>query len=147
MRKNNALRSLVLLSSLVLSPGLVLADNPVTYGVTVYCPNTQGGSNIITNFGNYIAGYGVEYILNYTTQAYFRSASFIQNVPASLTNYANASVEYNSTTGIVSCLYQSSIQTEAAFSVSYYLTNGFGGSIQSQASNTITISLPAGLRG
>ena len=147
MRKKYGFRSLLALSGLVLSPGIVLADNPITYGVTVYCPGTQGSSNVITNFGSYIGGYGVEYILNYTTQAYFRSTAYLQNVPASLANYFNESVAYNSTTGVISCTYQSSIPTDAIFAVSYNLTNGLGGSVQSQSANAISINFPAGLRG
>ena len=147
MKKNHVLRSLLVLSSLVLSPGIVLAGNPIHYGVNVFCPYTQTGPNVITNFGSYIAGYGAEDILSQTTQVYFRSTSYVGNVPARLNNYFNESISYDSTTGVVSCNYQSNIPTDPVFSVSYNLTNGLGGAVQSQSSNAISIYFPAGLRG
>ena len=68
-------------------------------------------------------------------------------VPASLANYSNNTTSYDSTTGVVSCSYTSNAQNEAPFLISYNLTNGFGGYVESQSNNAITIILPAGLMG
>ncbi len=50
-------------------------------------------------------------------------------------------------TGVLSCSYTSNAQNESPFLISYNLTNGFGGYVESQSNNTITIILPAGLMG
>ncbi len=144
MKKKYALGSLLALSTLVLSTAIA---SPVGFQADIYCPSTQGSSNVITNFGDYISGYGVEYLLSQTNPAYFRSTAYVQNVPATLINYFNDSISYNSTTGVVSCNYQSNIATDPTFSVSYFVTNGKGGAVQWQSANAIGIMFPVGLRG
>ncbi|WP_131794850.1 hypothetical protein [Fluoribacter gormanii] len=143
MIKNFSLSSLLLLSSFI--PGIAMAD-PTTYDINVYCPATQG-ANAVTHFGNYIGGYGVEYVLSQTLQVYFRSTGSVQDVPANLINYNNDSVTYNSASGNIICSYQSNNPADPRFTVAYTVTNGMGGTVQAQSNNSITVRIPAGLRG
>ncbi|HCU6007497.1 TPA: hypothetical protein OUZ65_002615, partial [Legionella pneumophila] len=53
MKKSNHVHSLLLLTAITFSP--VIKASPVGLIVDIYCPTTQGGPNVITNFGDYIA--------------------------------------------------------------------------------------------
>jgi len=77
---------------------------------------------------------------------YFKSEGIPSNTPGSLTNYFNDAAAYDSTTGRVSCSYQSNISTDPYFTVSYTLTNGRGGAVQGQTNNAISILFPVGLK-
>ncbi|CAM3033102.1 Uncharacterised protein [Legionella steigerwaltii] len=146
MIKNFSLSSLLILSSFIAAPGIGFSD-PTGYGISVFCPNAQGTQNVVTNFGSYIGGYGVEAIFSQTLQVYFRSTGSVQNVPANLINYSNDSVTYSSATGTVTCSYQSNNPTDPRFTVTYTLANALGGTVQAQSNNSISITIPAGLRG
>ncbi|QRN02824.1 hypothetical protein GH742_02455 [Legionella sp. MW5194] len=138
--KKKALVSLI--SGLALT-SLVHAS-PIGVTVDIFCPMAMG-SNALTNFGDYIAGYGYENLLSQNNLIYFKSDSVPTDLPTQLTNYFNEMVNYNSTTGRVTCGYVSNLPTEPRFTVSYYLTNGKGGAVQWQSSNSINIILPMGI--
>jgi hypothetical protein len=144
MNMKCSLVSMLMLSTVALSPAMA---DPVSTGITVDCPGTTLSSNMLTNFGNIVAGYGVENILSQTIQVYFQSATLAWNTPASLFNYFNDSASYNSATGVVSCQYQSNIATDPMLTVSYTITNGKGGAVLAQSANSISINLPVGLKG
>lgn len=147
MKSSIALASLLSLSAI--APTLAFAE-PGGLNIVITCPATNGNQNVLTNFGEYIAGYGQETIEGVGGMpVYFRSfASNFSNLPTKLTNYRNEGVTYVSTTGQVNCNYVSqSPNKEPAFDVSYTLTNGKGGSVTRQAPNSITIRLPVGLKG
>lgn len=140
-----SLGKLVIISSLAISSIAGAVDlGPTSTSIVINCPYTQGGPNVLTNFGSYIAGYGTENILSQYNQIYFITNGSIDNVPSSLTNYYCESVAYNSTTSTVTCNYQSSLPTEPLFSVSYSITNGIGGAVVAQTGNSINILLPLG---
>ena len=149
MKKYNSFKSLVILSSCVLSPiamSSIVTSNPVALSVEFVCPGTQGTQNIVTNFGSYIAGYGTEFILSNNNNVYFKSNCLQDGTPRKLTNYNSSATDYDSTTGKVTCTYTSNNSIEPNFSVGYYLTNGRGGTIQSQSNNVIAINLPVGFK-
>ncbi len=145
MNTKRSLISLLVLSSAVFASGVVTAD-PVSVSTYVACPGTQNGSSQLTNFGNYIAGFGSQSLLSQTVFVYFKSEGIPSNTPGNLTNYFNDAAAYDSTTGRVSCSYQSSISTDPYFTVSYTLTNGRGGAVQGQTNNAISILFPVGLK-
>lgn len=150
MKKSNSLKSLLILSSCALSPmaiaNSIISSNPVALFVEFVCPGIQGTTNIVTNFGSYIAGYGTEFILSNSNSVYFRSSCTTESVPHKLTNYSNLSTDYDSTTGKITCTYTSNNQDDPNFSVAYFLTNGRGGTIQSQSNNVISVNLPVGFK-
>ncbi|KTD76508.1 hypothetical protein [Legionella waltersii] len=141
MKKSSSVCSLLLLSFV----SAAALAGPVNLIVDVYCPSTQGPM-VLTNFGDYIGGYGMENILSQNNPVYFKSISIAHDVPANLTTYFNESVNYNSTTGQVTCNYMSNNPTEPRFGVAYSLTNGKGGAVQWQSQNSINITIPVGLR-
>ncbi|APF04067.1 TPA: hypothetical protein ACJ5DT_000780 [Legionella pneumophila] len=142
MKKSSPVYSLLLLSAITFSP--VIKASPIGLMVDIYCPTTQGAPNVITNFGDYIGGYGMENILSQNNPIYFKSISLAHDVPAQLGNYYNEATSYNSTTGQVTCSYISNNPTEPRFAVAYTLTNGKGGSVQWQSGNSINIIFPVG---
>ncbi|KGP64184.1 hypothetical protein EP47_10305 [Legionella norrlandica] len=144
MKKFSTLCSLLLLSTITVSPATMAG--PVGLVVDIYCPVTQGAPNVITNFGDYIAGYGMENILSQNNPIYFKTISMPHDVPAHLGNYYNETVNYNSTTGQVTCSYISNNPIEPRFAVAYTLTNGKGGAVQWQSGNSINIIFPVGLK-
>lgn len=145
MKKNRSLRSLLVLSSLALAPVVAMA-NPISLFADFFCPGTQGAANVVINFGNYIAGYGVENTLSQSLPVYFRSLSFPGGVPRKLGNYFNQAADYDSTTGLVSCEYASSNASDPNFIVYYGATNGLGGVIQSQSNNMVSLIFPVGFK-
>lgn len=145
MFKSMGLSSVLLLSGFVLLSETATAD-PIFNEITVVCPTTQGSPNSIANFGDYIGGYGVEFILSQTLQVYFRSTGSVKDIPSNLMNYFNDSINYNSASGNVICSYQSNNPIDSRFTVTYTLTNGLGGSVLSQSNNSINIILPTGLK-
>lgn len=156
MKKNYSLRSLLVFSGVVLAP-LAMANslstplniiaNPVGVPADLVCPSTQGTSNVLTNFGSYIAGFGTESILSVGNSVYFKSNSLPDDMPRKLVNYFNESTDYDSTNGKVTCTYASSVPTDPRFAVYYRLTNGTGGVIQAQTSNSISLMFQVGLQG
>ena len=143
MKKIRSVVSLLAVSTIMFTPVITHAD-PIGLYVDIYCPYTQGSDHVITNFGNYIGGYGSENIVSQNRDIYFASPSLPADMPTSLTNYYSESTAYNATSGKVSCTYTSSNPAEPRFIVSYTLTNGKGGALNWQNNNSISITLPIG---
>lgn len=147
MKTYVALASLLSVSALSLTPVIAAAD-PAGINILVRCPTTQGVQNVLTHFGDYIAGYGDETIQNQgSTPIYFKSSALAFGVPGQLGNYHNNGTSYESSSGQVTCNYTSSNPKEPNFAVSYDLTNGKGGTIVQQGKDFIRFVLPVGLRG
>lgn len=104
------------------------------------CPNIS----MVSNFGNYIAGLGMELILGQHNPVYFKTINWPAGVPANLGNYTNSATSYDSTKATVTCSYASTDPAEQAFDISYYVTNGYGGRIRQQTNSTIYIIFPLG---
>src|SRR5690349_5216723 len=113
----------------------VIAD-PITHSVDYICPNASS----LGNFGTYIGGFGSEILSSRTTNTiYFQSRKPLNDVPSSLVNYSNSGTNYDGPTGYVTCSFSSANPSEGDFDISYYITNGKGGMIQSRTSNTINV--------
>lgn len=146
MNKNILLAAILGASVLALSPLSASAD-PVGLRVTIQCPGIAGNQNVITNFGDYVGGSGMEIMDNQNPfPVYFKSVSLAPNTPADLSNYNNQSARYDSTKGSVSCAYTSSNLSEPALSVSYALTNGKGGAVTGSDQASVSFVLPVGRR-
>lgn len=121
---------------------LVLAD-PITHIVDYICP----APGVLSNFGNYISGFGSEILSRSTTNTiYFQSKQYLPGVPSSLVNYNNSATSYDAPSGYVTCSYISSNPSENSFDVSYNITNGKGGRILSRTNNTINVLFLVGVR-
>jgi len=130
--------------SAVVAAPLALAQNPTNILINVVCPSTQTPTNVITNFGNYIAGYGTEQIdQNPMVQPYFVGQT-ATDTPPRLNGFNSSGVNYDSTTGQVDCSYTQSGFTDLV--VSYVLTNGRGGAVQNSNQNSLIIAMPVGLK-
>lgn len=145
---------LVLSTSIIFSPVIMakphgisanIIANPIGVPVDITCPSAQGNTNVITNFGSYIAGYGSESVLSGSNLIYFKSNSLPDDIPRKLTNYFNESADYDSTTGRISCVFASNT-SDPRFSIAYFSTNGLGGIVQAQSNNSISIIFPVGIR-
>lgn len=141
------MRKVLRLISLVAACAMHSANaDPIDYNMQIKCPTINGKQNILTNYGDYIGGYGSQTLdSNQPRLIYFKSLSLPSGMPSKLGTYDNSLVEYNSATGVVSCAYES-FADQPAFTVSYALTNGRGGMVVSQAKNSISLVLPIGLR-
>ena len=149
MNKQGRFNPHSLLCCLAFLPAISVADtidlSPSNTEVNITCPiSLPNQDNTLTNFGDYIAGYGTETVFSQKKSIYFTSDFSVPNAPIILVDYFNASAVYNSTKGTVSCIFQSIIPTDPIFSVHYQLTNGLGGTIVSQTSSTVNIALPVG---
>src|SRR5690242_16664869 len=80
---------------------------------TFICPLTTGNSNVLTHYGNYIGGYGEEFMNGSNIpEAYFKGPVFEEsNIPHNLSMgmYVNNGTSYASATGVISCMYNSTI--------------------------------------
>ncbi len=139
--------SVLSLSALTLAPIKASAD-PIGLNVTIQCPNSKGsGETVITHFGDYIGGFGVEDIRNQgQKQIYFKSNFVAPNTPTDLTDYDNSDIQYDSSTGTVTCNYTNPRANAPLVTVSYTLINGKGGAIEGKSSCSILINLPVGLK-
>jgi len=150
MKKNYSLKSLLAVSSLVLSSAAMasigIIANPVGLPSDIVCPATQGTSNVLTNFGNYIAGYGTQFMFSNSLPVYFKSSAYPTGVPSKLVSYINDTADYDSTTGKVTCSYVSNSLGQPAFSVDYFLTNGQGGIVVAQSNNSISLLFQVGAK-
>jgi len=126
------------------SSPLALA-NPVGVEIDVFCPQTQYAFNMLSNYGDFIAGYGSENVGGQDTQIYFKSNTSVKGVPTNLDQYTNAEVAYASTTGNVTCSYMSNDGTPS-FKIIYTLINGKGGQVFGASSNSITVEIPLGAK-
>lgn len=154
MKKNYSLRSLLAVSSFALSSiamasplsSIGIIANPVGLPSDIVCPATQGTSNVVTNFGNYIAGYGTQFMLANSLPIYFKSSGAPTGVPSKLVSYINDTADYDSATGKVTCSYVSNSLGQPAFSVDYYLTNGQGGIVVAQSNNSVSLMFQVGVK-
>jgi hypothetical protein len=62
--KNKLALVSVLASAVMAFVPVVTHANPIGVNADFYCPSTQGSNNVVVNFGDYIAGYGVESMLS-----------------------------------------------------------------------------------
>lgn len=120
----------------------VNADNPTSHQINVTCPAV----NLVSNFGDYLAGYGSETIFGNLVPIYFKNMVFPAGVPTELTTYSVTDVNYNSTTAQVACSYTSSNASNPSFDLNYYITNGKGGLITAKTATMISLQLPVGFR-
>jgi hypothetical protein len=125
----------------------VSADpSPILLNFT--CPNTTGtGANTLSNFGARIAGYGSLTVAGSPARApyftyTFSSGHFPDLIGSGL--YTSSATSFNPVTAVVTCSYVSSGVFDP-FTVSYQLTNGNGGVINSQTTSTISITQSVGL--
>lgn len=130
---------------LLLNPAFSVAD-PTGVNIEIRCPNPKNSSDLLTNFGDYIAGYGSLKIVGLNdTRIYFKSLYNAEIVSNELDGYLNAGVEYKSTSGTVSCAYRS-LQGYPPFEIAYTLTNGRGGKAMQQDQEQIIVTIPVGLK-
>lgn len=141
----NKLALLFSASILSISSSVALAD-PNPYAFDIQCPVAQNSSDMLSNYGDFIAGYGKKSVNNESeSQIYFKSKSSVKGIPAQLDHYDNQGVKYNSTTGDVTCSYASN-DGETSFEVTYTLINGKGGRADMISNNKIHIVIPFGLK-
>jgi hypothetical protein len=131
---------------IIIAAGLAntsLQADPVSHIVDYTCPSASA----LENFGVYIAGFGLEKLTSRTTiPIYFQSNKPLYNVPSSLVNYTNSGSDYDGPTGHVKCIFTSSNPYERSFDISYNITNGKGGVIQSKTNSTISVLFFYGLK-
>jgi hypothetical protein len=143
MKIHNALVLFLLSSTVSLTPVVASAD-PGGINITIICPNVQNKEDMLSNYGDYIAGYGVKQIIfEPNLPIYFKSSASTARVPVDLQPYVNAWVKYNSSTGSISCSYVSNLG-EPSFDMAYTLTNGKGGKITRVDNDRIFILIPFG---
>ena len=147
MKKISCLASVVAISSLSVSLAFASASHLVK--VTVDCPDIgHKGSEIVTNYGTYVAGPGIERVNGDTPTSPLFQGPLVpgSNIPMDLVagGYFNAGVDYNPLNGAVVCHYSSSLGFDS-FAMSYMLKNAIGGVVASSGSEEIHIKLPLGL--
>ncbi len=120
----------------------VHADSPTSHNVVFTCPEV----NAVSHFGDYLAAYGYEWIMGNSVPVYFKSIAWPAGVPNDLSSYSSTGTSYNSITAYVNCSYTSNDVNNSPFDLSYYVTNGKGGLITGQNSNSINLQLPVGLK-
>jgi hypothetical protein len=126
-----------------------LAD-PNTVEIGISCPDASGGGyNSLSNFGGRIAGYGKESINSIPAphSPYFSYLYTTGHFPSNLAMgaYTNSGVDYDPTNALVICKFNSGNGYDS-INVTYQMTNGKGGVVQSQAQNEIVILQYLGLR-
>lgn len=139
MKNYSALTPFLTAATFALVANTAVAD-PIRIQADFTCPIVS----MVANFGDYIAGLGMEDVLSVHNPVYFKTAYYPIGVPANLNNYSNASTAYNSVTSTVTCSYASSNASEQPFDLSYFVSNGLGGRIRAQTESTIYIIFPVG---
>jgi hypothetical protein len=132
-----------LLSALALSSTSAFAFMPLRTEVTFNCPQTDA----LTKSNGQIQGVGTELIFEKNNSIVFYSPLSPPNMPNDFNQYANSAVDYDSTLGLVSCIYVSSDPTQSSFLLFYYMINGYGGTVKAKSNATIKVLLPYGLSG
>ncbi|MFA6303741.1 MAG: hypothetical protein WC627_11520 [Legionella sp.] len=140
MKKINVLSTLIAALGLAITSTAALAY-PIMNIADFSCPDAR----VVANYGSYLAGFGSEAIVGQYNEIYFQSDYWLGGIPDSLVNYSNSAANYDSTTGIISCSYTSTAETEKSFDLKYYVTNGKGGLIQYQSNTDISVGFPIGL--
>ena len=138
--------ALTLAASVITFSSTVALADPIEINLEIQCPIAQNQSNMLSNYGDFIAGYGLERIKGQGDfSIYFKSNASIKGVPSQLENYFNSGVKYTSTTGDITCEYSSNAG-EPSFEVIYTLTNGKGGKAISLGTSRINVLIPFGLK-
>lgn len=140
MKKYYSYASLLCALSFISSS--VLAFNPIVTSVIFTCPCI----NTLTSVNYHIEGKGFELLVNKNYPIVFESENYLVDVPNNYFNYFNAAVSYDSMKGRVFCQYDSSNTRENSFLLSYQISNGIGGTVQSSSNSSIMIGLPLGLK-
>ena len=139
------------LSSVVLVLGLssshALAARSQT-DITIHCPGIGNGSEVLTNYGTYVAGTGHLNVNSDTATTPLFLANIVTgaNIPADLlvSGYNNNGVVYNPTTGAVICYYNSTLNFDS-FAVSYVMQNALHGYVVNADHQELHIKIPVGL--
>lgn len=124
--------------------------NPNTVEIGISCPNASGtGFNSLSNFGGRIAGYGKESINSIPgpQSPYFTYLYTTGHFPANLAMgaYTNSAVDFDPINALVTCEFNSSNGFDP-IKVSYQMTNGQGGIVESQGLDQIVIIQYLGLQ-
>ena len=117
------------------------AAYPISNTAYFTCPEVS----LLSNFGDHIAGFGLEVMLSQNNPIYFQSNAYPTGVPDTFSNYYNSGTDYDSISATVFCNYTSNNPVEHPFGLSYYVTNGKGGLVQYQNGNSINITFPVGV--
>lgn len=139
--------SIVALSTLTVSAAMAAGH---VVKITMDCPDIgTKGSEIVTNYGSYLAGPGVERVNSDTPTAPLFQGPVVPgaNIPVDLVSsgYFQSGTNYNPTNGAVTCYYQSSMGFDP-FSLSYVMVNAINGTTTSAGVDKIHIKLPVGLK-
>lgn len=129
------------------SASLALAQGHIVK-ITVDCPDIGSkGTEIVTNYGSYLAGMGIEKVnSDAPTYPLFQSPMIMGlNIPSNLAanGYFNDGVSYNALNGAVVCKYASSMGFDG-FYLSTMLQNAKGGTVASSGSEEIHLKIPVG---
>lgn len=138
------MRKIISVTSLVLSG---LAFSLPTYAsetlrIHVDCPDKTS----LANYQGKVIGNGTETVFvspPETTTIRFTSA--VDVTQDDFSNYYPQSVNYSSSSGIVSCYFQSPDLAKPSFYVSYPLMNAQGGVVVNSSNSFIDINVPVGL--
>jgi hypothetical protein len=104
--------------------------------IDIPCPMAREQSNMLSNYGDFVAGYGLERIEGQGDfPIYFKSNTSGKNLSANLNDY------YSCTTGEVTCHYSGMAQN-LPFKVIYTLANGKGGKAVAEGPDRINILVP-----
>ena len=140
MHKNNLCVSLCILFVFIFCNTTTLAY-PIRTHAIFTCPC----ANELYILDNYIVGLGSELILHQSNPVNFKTSIPQTGSLGNFINYKVNGINYDSTTGQLSCDYISNNPTEQPFELTYYMMNGNGGIVQAKSMNTISILLFIGL--
>ena len=116
--------------------------------ITMDCPDIGNkGTEIVTNYGSYLAGPGIEKVnSDAATFPLFQSPMIVGlNIPTNLSSngYFNDGVSYNALNGAVVCKYSSSMGFDG-FYLSTMTQNARNGQVASSSSEEIHLRIPVG---
>jgi hypothetical protein len=115
--------------------------DPTKHEMALSCPMI----NVVSNFDDYLGGYGSELIFGEARPIYFKTLAKPTGIPNQLNSYSSAGTAYNTITGQVTCSYMSSDASNTAFNLIYTIVNGQGGLVTAQTTNVISLQFPIGL--
>lgn len=123
---------------------------PGNTSIRLDCPGIAAhGVEIVTNYGTYLSGPGLERVGS-NTATFPLFSGLIQaglNVPLDLVTagYANAGTSYDNGSGVVTCSYASALGF-SPFNLTYTLSNGIGGIVTKSGTEEINLMLQVGLK-
>jgi len=117
--------------------------------ITMDCPDIASkGSEIVTNYGTYLAGPGIERVNSDSPTAPLFQGPVVPgaNIPVDLKSngYFQTGNNYNPTNGAVTCYYASSMGFDP-FALSYIMVNALNGTTAGSGVDEIHIKIPVGL--